>query len=258
MNESLNKNTIKSVHNAMVLLEYLSCKIDGEKITTISRDLKIGTTVIHRMLKTFKNRGYVEQDESTKRYKIGWNASLLWITALKQNELFRIAPACIEELSKATQETVNIVIRNGWEGVYVLQCESSKALRVANRVGSRVPLYCTAAGKILLFSMNDVLRQQYYNEVTFQVFTKNTLKSKKEIEAEVLLIKKTHLAYEWEEQALNEACVATSIMNFNNEKICSMSISAPASRLTRDNLQEFSMLLLEAGRKLSTKLGYAR
>lgn len=256
MEEKLSKNTIKTVDNALILLEYLSRKSDGEKITTISKDLKMSTTVIHRMLKTFRNKGFIEQDESTKRYKIGWSACLLGITALKHLELFRIGPACIEELSKTTKETVNIVIRNGWEGVYVLQCESANALRVANHVGSRVPLYCTAAGKILLSSMNDVLRKQYYNEVDLITFTSNTLNSKERIEEEVRSIRETNIAYEWAEQALNEACIATSIINFNNDIVCAISISAPASRLTSDNLQEFAIPLLSAGRKLSAKLGF--
>jgi IclR family transcriptional regulator, KDG regulon repressor len=254
--EELSKNTTKTIDNSLILLEYLSRKSDGEKITMISKDLNMGTTVIHRMLKTFKNRNFIEQDENTKRYKIGWNSYLVGITALKQNELFKLGPACIEELSRTTKETVNIVIRNGWEGIYILQCESSNSLRVANHVGSRVPLYCTAAGKILLSSMNDVLRQQYYNEVNLQIFTPNTLTSKKRIEEEVRRIKKTNLAYEWAEQALDEACVATSIINFNNDIVCAISISAPASRLTSDNLQEFTIPLLSASRKLSAKLGF--
>ena len=88
-------------------------------------------------------------------------------------------------------------------------------------------------------------------------FTPNTIDSEERIEEEVRSIKETNIAYDWEEQALNEACIATPVINFNNDIVSSMSTSAPASRLNRDNFQEFTIPLLEASRQLSEKLGFA-
>ena len=256
MEEKRNKGTIKSIENALILLEYLSRKKHGERITRISKDLNLGLTVIHRVLTTLRNRGFIEQEGNTKKYQIGWNARLLGISALGNSELFRHGPSCLEELTKITQETANIVIRNRWEGIYILQAESPNALRVANRVGSRVPLYCTAAGKILLAHMDDYLRQQYYKEVQLVPFSPTTLNTREKIEEQIDIIRKTNIAYDWAEQAIGETCIATPVININDETVAAISISAPASRLTRENSQQFATPLIEAGTRLSERLGF--
>lgn len=256
MERNRRENIVKSVENALILLEYLSLKGEGLKITTISKDLGISITAVYRILKTMKKRGFVEQDHETKKYQLGLNTRLLGISAMNQTDLYQYGLACSNEISKLTLETVNIVIRDRWEGVYMLQVESQNPLRVANHVGSRVPLYCTAAGKILLAFMDDDLRQRYYEEIHLIPLTPNTLVSKGKLEEEIKIIKETKIAYDREEQAPGEACISTPVFNHNGKIMGAISISSPASRLTRNKMEEFSMSLIEAGRKLSEKLGF--
>jgi DNA-binding IclR family transcriptional regulator len=241
-----------------MVMEHLSSSGEGARITSIGKDLNLSLPVVHRILNTMKIRGFIEQDNETKRYRLGLNARLLGISAMAQTNLISYGLTCLNEISELTDETSNLVQRNNWEAVYVLQVESKNALRVANQVGSRVPLYCTSAGKTLLSYISKDLREQYYEEIDLVALTDNTLVSKERIEKEIRVIKETGIAFDREEQALGEACIATPVFNHNGEVIAAISLSSPATRLNSKKMEEFAKPLLKSGMKLSEQLGFRR
>jgi DNA-binding IclR family transcriptional regulator len=117
-------------------------------------------------------------------------------------------------------------------------------------------LYCTAAGKILLAHLDNGDRQRYYEEITLTPFTPNTLDSMKELEKEIKTIRETHIAYDREEQALGEVCIAAPVFNRIGKIVAAISISSPATRLTSERMKEFSPLLISESQKLSQRLGF--
>ncbi len=248
---------VKSIDNALTVLEYLSTKNEGVKITTMCRELGINITVVHRILKTMKKRGFVEQDDETQKYQLGLRAQLMGILTMNQTDLYEYGLASLNQICKLTRETANFVIRDRSEGVYILQVESQNALRVANHVGSRVPLYCTAAGKVILAYMDSGTRQRYYEEVSLTPLTPYTLDSIGKLEEEIKSIRETTIAYDREEQALGEACIATPVFNYNGDIVAAISISSPATRLTSERMKEFSLILMGEGKKLSRRLGFS-
>jgi DNA-binding IclR family transcriptional regulator len=247
---------VKSIDNALTVLEYLSSRSEGEKLTNIYKNLGINITAVHRILKTMKKRGFVEQDDEMQKYQLGLRAQLLGILAMNQTNLYKYGLASLNEIYKSTLETANLVIRDQWEGVYILQVESQNALRVANQVGSRVPLYCTAAGKVLLAHLDHGHRERYYDEIVLIPLTPNTLDSIKELEEEIKTIRETNIVYDREEQALGEVCIAAPVFNHNGEIVAAISISSPATRLTSERMKEFSPLLISESKKLSQRLGF--
>jgi len=200
MESSKRTNVIKSIDNCLMVMEHLSSSGEGARITSISKNLNLSLPVVHRILNTMKIRGFIEQDNETKRYRLGLNARLLGISAMAQTNLIRYGLTCLNEITELTNETSNLVQRNNWKAVYVLQVESKNALRVANQVGNRAPLYCTAAGKILLSYMSKNRREQYYEEIDPVPFTANTLISKERIEKEIKAVKETGIAFDKEDK----------------------------------------------------------
>jgi DNA-binding IclR family transcriptional regulator len=255
--KSSERNIIKSLDNSLTLLEYMSHH-DGMRITEISRDLKIDVSTAHRILKTMARRGFVEQDPETRKYHLGLSAQLMGSTSMRQTNLHRFGWPFLEALSRVVDETINLVIRNQWDAVYITQVESRNTLRVANQVGNRVPLYCTAAGKVLLAGMDKDLRRQYYKEVKLVPLTVNTITSKGALEGEIKRIRETQIAYDREEQAMGEACVATPVFARNRETVAAISVSFPVSRLVSKDMKMESIAgdLIDCAKRISEKLGF--
>ena len=70
--------------------------------------------------------------------------------ALDHLDLYSAARPVAEELSEDLGETVHMGVLEGDSAVYVLKIESRYTIRMFSRVGRRIPLYCTAIGKVLL------------------------------------------------------------------------------------------------------------
>jgi DNA-binding IclR family transcriptional regulator len=86
--------------------------------------------------------------------------------------------------------------------------------------------------------------------------TPNTLDSREALEGAIKAIRETGIAYDREEQALGEACIATPVFNHIGELVAAMSISSPAFRLTSERMKQFSLILISEGKKLSQRLGF--
>jgi DNA-binding IclR family transcriptional regulator len=251
------KDIVKSVDKALTLLDHLSSLTDGANLSIISKHLGLNITSVHRMLMTMKQRGFVTQDNDTKKYHLGLRAKLLGSSAVSPTEVFKCGRRYLEQLSEITNETANLVIRDYWEAVYIMQVESRSSLRVANQVGTRVALYCTAAGKVLLAHMSKGDRLNYYKSVKLERLTPNTRCSKKDLEDEVKLIRATGLAYDREEQAIGEACIASPVFNHSGRVVAAISISSPAARLTSGKMKRYSVPIKKLTSELSTELGFA-
>ena len=62
--------------------------------------------------------------------------------------------AILSRLVEAIGETCNFTMHDGTDVVYLERVETSANVRLHMKTGSRVPLHCTASGKLLLSDIN--------------------------------------------------------------------------------------------------------
>ena len=63
--------SIQAVENALDVLEALSEIDDDVRISQLSEKLAMNKTSVFRLLATFENRGYVEREELSGKYRLG-------------------------------------------------------------------------------------------------------------------------------------------------------------------------------------------
>ncbi|RDH73984.1 IclR family transcriptional regulator [Mycolicibacterium moriokaense] len=126
----------------------------------LARALDLHASTAHRILRALVAANYVVQNAQTERYRLGPSAFLLG-RAAERTLGFDEAMPLLEQLSAATGESVNLVIRDADEGLVVLRVESEHPLRFIQPVGARIPLYCTSTGitEATITSPRDLLAQ---------------------------------------------------------------------------------------------------
>ncbi|WP_234833288.1 IclR family transcriptional regulator [Sinorhizobium meliloti] len=92
--------------------------------------------------------------------------------------------AILKQVVDVTRETCNFVTRSGCDAIYLARVESDWPLRVHLEPGSRVPLHCTASGKLLLAHMDAQQRQKLLASLTFERFRPATIMSADALETE--------------------------------------------------------------------------
>jgi DNA-binding IclR family transcriptional regulator len=122
---------------------------DTLRVTDLSRELNVAVSTAHRLLHIMSLHGFVEQDAESRQYRLGPAALKLGRRPRGRN-LAAAARPHLERLSAQLEETVNLVVLDGPEALFLDGVESRQLVRVGTRTGARIPAYESAGGKILL------------------------------------------------------------------------------------------------------------
>jgi DNA-binding IclR family transcriptional regulator len=251
--------TIQSVTRALSLLELLAKETSTITLSELSHKANLKMATVHRLLTTLMNRGFVEQDSLTLRYRLGIKVFEIGNAALLLNDLRSISRPFLKQLSDQVNETINLAVLDGTEVVYIDQLESTNMVivKMFARVGSRGPAYCTGTGKVLLADLTvDELRKRYTG-VEFIKFTDSTITDIDRLIETLLKIKKEGYALDFSERDPGVICIAAPIYNFEGRVQAAISVSTPAQRISEERIEkEILPSLLSISRQISQKLGY--
>jgi DNA-binding IclR family transcriptional regulator len=203
-------------------------------------------------------RGYAAQDTRTRRY--GPGPKLLELGASVQGHarfgLQRLARAHLEELTARTGETSNLVVRQGWEGVYLHQVEGAHLVRMFTEIGRRTPLYCTGAGKAILIGLRPEQLDEYLTQVSLAPWTPHTICHPDQLRADLDRAREQGFALDDEERELGVRCVAAPVFDGAGRCVGALSISGPTTRITLDLALQLGPLLRDVAAACSARLGY--
>ena len=154
-------------------MEFLSRR-GWSGVTEVSRELEIHKSTAYRLLTTLRDRGLVEQDAATEKYRLGFGLVLLARAVRADLDILGCARPVCERLSERTGETVTIAVLEGDDAVVIHQSISRASALGVDWTGRHTPLHATAAGKIFLAYMpeDQLLR---ILEGPLERFTENTI-----------------------------------------------------------------------------------
>ena len=248
---------IQAVSHALDLLEQFHDDVDELGVTELSKRLKLHKNNVFRLLATLESRGYIEQNKATENYRLGLKALELGQTFIKQMGLLRQAKPILESMVAQCNETCYVAIFKEGHVVYLDMVETDMTVRVVSRVGSRLPAYCTAAGKVYLAYMSEDEINEILPGDKFPAHTATTITTRKALKEELEKVAKQGYAIDNEELDLGVHCVAAPIRDYTRRIVGSISISGPNMRLGEERIvKEMVPLVLSASEELSSRLGY--
>lgn len=248
---------IQAVSHALDLLEQFHGEVDELGVTELSKRLKLHKNNVFRLLATLESRGYIEQNKATENYRLGLKSLELGQTFIKQMGLLRQAKPILEKLVGACNETSYVAIFKDGFIVYLDVVETDLTVRVVSRVGSRLPAYCTASGKVHLANMSEEEVDDLLPAKELKAYTPNTLIDKTKLKQELRKVAESGYAIDDEEVDVGVRCVAAPIRDYTRRIVGAISISGPSMRFSDERLgKELIPLAIQAGEELSTRLGY--
>lgn len=252
------QKTIGSVIKAVEIIELLSSTDEELGATEISNRLNYGVSATYHILNTLKITKMIEQDNKTKKYRLGLKLWKIGKMAREQNHLSSFIKPYLKNLRDLTGETVNLTILDNGEIVYIAQEESNKLIRMFTKIGARVPLHCSAAGKVLLAFQPKDKQDSIIEILNFNRFTDKTVTEPRILKKELQSIRQKGYAFDDEEREYGVSCIAAPIFDFDREVIAAISISGPTSRLDRKIKESFIEEILKITNDISSQLGYRK
>ena len=249
--------TIHIVIDALDILERFRGEGGEQGIAEISHALEISKNSATRLLATLERRGYVERNPLTDRYQLGLKVLELRQSYLRQGGLLTRARPLLEGLMAESGETVYLALLKKAHIVYAAAVESNQPVRVVSRVGTRLPAYCTASGKVHLAHLPNAVLDKLYPDNDLQRFTPQTLATKQALLNELQAVAEQGYAVDNEEYDREVRCMAVPVFDHTGNVAAAMSLSGPSFRLPETRVyDELVPLMLKLSAELSRQLGY--
>lgn len=245
---------VQSVDRAISVMEFLSRR-EWSGVTEVANELNIHKSTAYRLLTTLRDRGLVEQDAATEKYRLGFGLVLLASSVRADLDILRCARPICERLSEQTRETVTVAVLEDDDAVIIHQNISRSSALSVDWTGRHTPLHATAAGKIFLAHMAADQRRRVLRR-SLERFTENTIVDSAVLRDHVQAIVDDGFAYTVEELEVGLNAVGAPVYCAEGAVVATVSVSGPIFRLPAESIPQTARLVKGAAAEISRCLGF--
>jgi len=258
MDERNNKaKTVQSVERALAIMDALAQEGSPMKLSSISKQLGLNISTVHRLLNTLMVWRYVEQDPYMGKYRLGIKSFEIGNKALYSLDIRSVAKPFLKKLVDISNETANLAILVEGEVVYIDQVETHNIIKMFASPGIRGPAYCTGSGKTLLASLNDYEVNRLARSFSFKSYTDKTITNLETLKKELTRIRQQGYALDLGEMEEDVRCVAAPVSNHEGKTVAAISLSGPRTRMSDQYLHESLVpLVIDTARQISHLMGW--
>ncbi len=245
---------VSAAARVLSILECLS-RVRSIGLEELSRTVGLAKPTVYRFLQTLQSLGYARRSEGD-RWALTLKLFNVGSRALDHLDLYAIARPIAEELAEELGETVHMGVLEDDSAVYVLKIESKYTIRMFSRVGRRIPLYCTAIGKVLLAYSDEQKRASILDALKLVAHTPKTITKREKLEAELKKVRDCGYALDDEEHEEGIVCIGAPVIDREGCLVASLSASWPLFRFEGADVEKSASLVTAAAGRISSALGY--
>lgn len=177
--------TVRQAAHALEILEYFARRLKPATPAEMADDLGWPRSSTFKLIGTLAGMGYLYEP----RPRGGYYPSPRWLTLAQAvtnaEPLAEKFQRLARDLMEATGETAAISAPAGIFATFVDVAESRQPVRYFARVGDRVPIHATSAGRALLSLMPRAEREKLYRKIDFIAYAPTTPASPEAVEARI-------------------------------------------------------------------------
>ena len=247
-------SSVQSVDRAISVMELLARR-GSSGVTEVANEIGIHKSTAYRLLATLRDRGLVEQDAVSEKYRLGFGLVVLASTVTADLDVLRCAQSVCERLSEQTQETVTVAILEDDDAVIIHQTISKSSALSVDWTGRHTPIHATAAGQIFLSHMpEDQWRRILRGPL--ERFTENTILDPATLQERARETRQRGYGYTVEELEVGLNAVGAPVRSSEGAVAATVSVSGPAFRLSAEDIPEVAELVKGAASEISGCLGF--
>jgi IclR family pca regulon transcriptional regulator len=187
-----------------------------------------------RCLYTLVRLGYVDQDG--RNYILRPKALSLGYAYLSSSSLASRAQPILDQLRDELGESCSLGVMEEYEVHYVARAEANRIMSIALRVGSRLPLYATSMGRVLLAALPRDEREAYFAKTDLKPLTPKTECDVASLLAVTERVAEQGYALVNQELELGLRSIAVPVMG-RNGVVAALNVGTQAARMTTGELR---------------------
>ena len=246
-----NDDLVTSVARALDLLDSFSSSRQEYSVAELAELHSLPKSTVVRLLGTLKAKNFIEQDEVSRKYRLGFKLYFLGqVYGLGMNLRNKALPL-MRTLNEATGETVNLNVLHYGRRVCVEMLESSHEIRSFVKIGERLSPCFGAAGRTLLAyedreSRKSIMEQDGLDAGQIE-----------ELEGILAGIREKGSYVSVGNRIAGLAAISSPLFGLNGSVIGCLSLSGPADRITV-HVDGYIEKLIEASTIISRQMGHSK
>lgn len=204
----------------------------------------LSRTAARRYLLSLCHFGYAATDD--KRFWLTPRVMRLGQSYLMSARLPRLAQPFLQQLALKAKEAASLCVMDGHDAIHVARGGSPRMLSAGFSVGTRVPLHCVSAGRVLLATLTDEALNRWIATHVFAKFTAQTIVSADAFKFEVLQARDDGFAITDQQLEIGVRGISVALRNRHGECLGAISVTAPVQNLTVDDLHNHILPLLRS------------
>jgi len=221
-----------SAERSLRLLGLLAA--EGRALTLAELALRLGLpkATAHRLCAQLLEGGHLARDTDARAFTVGPALRRLAFDTLNHGVVRGLRHQVLAALVAQVGETCNFTTLDGTQVLYIDRVEAQWPLRLTLDVGSRVPLHCTASGKLFLAHLPEAQRDTLIERLPLEPMTPNTLVSAEALKAECARIVQQDCSYDREEFMAGLLAVAVPVRDAEGRVRAAIAVHGPTARLS--------------------------
>jgi len=196
------------------------------RLVDLSQRSGVPKPSVYRLAQELVELGLLEKVEGG--YRLGFGVFALSQRSGTAPRLRQVAKPVLVDLCSSTRSTVHLAMLHGDRTYYVEKLGGTHSVHVLSRVGGRLPLSCTASGKLLLaLSPRSEELVATILEEGLERLTRHSLATPAALHAEVDQIRSRRLAVEHEEALAGFKSYAAAVCDPGGDTIAALSVTVP-------------------------------
>lgn len=189
-------------------------------LSELARRAELPVATTHRLIAELQEWGALQR--AGQEYLIGHRLWQLGLLAPAHQNFAELAAPYMQDVLFVTQNVVNLFILEGDHVLLLERMSGTRAGAPFRRVGGRLPLHASAAGKVLMaFGEPEVLAMGLKN---LEQLTEHTITSPAALRAEVSRTRENGYATTHEEAGPQNFGIAVPVMSMNGRCIAALGV----------------------------------
>ena len=252
MSQKKSGDFIQSLERGLAVINSFSRDRRSQTLSEVAQHTGLTRATARRVLLTLAELGYVQQ--SSRSFTLTPKVLDLGYSFLSSFRVVELAQQPMEALVEEVRESSSMSVLDGSDIVYVARVPTSRIMTIALALGSRLPVYPTSMGRVLLAGRPEQEIEEYIARTDFERLTSHTVTSPEEFRA--ILEQVRNQGYALVDQELEEGVrsIAAPIVNADGEVVAALNVSGHAARVSVAQMRkEFRPRLLATAEQVSER-----
>jgi DNA-binding IclR family transcriptional regulator len=246
---------MQTVDKAMRLLGCFSVAVPELGLSELARVAAFDKAATRRLLVALANHGFIEQDPSTRRYRLG--SAFLRFARVRETTrpLASVVQTALKDLMQATGETAHASLLSGNRLTTIGVVEPQRPTRVSVDPAQQLPLHATASGIACLAFASETLIHDFLAGAALRRYTSHTCVSKRELRARLAETRERGFSLAVRGFDDEVTSIAVPIFDAEGRAFAAIAVASIASRFNKDAERRIAGCVLLAAARITEATG---